>query len=155
MAEIGSVLTAAAMGVSHRSIGSQMGVGESTIRAIRASYLTRGNCIRKVGSGRRSKCTAHNIRAIMKEVRNNPFVSAPEVRLTAGVEHVSADTVLRVIYASGEFNNYWAARKPFISAVNVQHRVEWCNRYKDWQAEDCGRTNHQSHFVPGYLGRYL
>ena len=128
-----------------------MGVGESTIRAIRASYLTRGNCIRKVGSGRRSKYTAHNIRAIMKEVRNNPFVSAPEVRLTAGVEHVSANTVLRVIYASGEFNNYWAARKPN-AALNgaIGTRI---GKLKTG-AKYCGRTNHQSHFVIKEVSEY-
>ena len=81
LVEIGSVLTAVTMGVSNRSIGSQMRVGESTIRAIRARYLTR-----KIGSG-------HDIREIMKEVRNNPFVSAPEVRLTAGVERGSSTSV--------------------------------------------------------------
>ena len=154
LVEIGSVLTAAAMGVSNRSIGRQMGVGESTIRGIRARFLTRGNCIRKVGSGRKPKCTAHDTRAIMKEVRNNPFVSAPEVRLSAGVEHVSVDTVLRVVHASGEFNSYWAARKPFISAVNVQRRVEWCNRYKDWKAEDWRKVlwSDESPFTLRYKG---
>ena len=66
LVKIGSVLTAAAMGVSNRSIGSQMGVGESTIRAICARYLARGNCLQKVGSDRRSKWTAHDVRAIIK-----------------------------------------------------------------------------------------
>ena len=131
-----------------------MGVGESTIRAIRARYLIQINCLRKFGSCRKSKCTAHDVRAIMKEVRKNPFVSAPEIRLTAGIEHVSADRVLRVIHASGEFNDYWAARKLFISAVNVERFVEWCNRHKDWQAEDWRKVlwSDESPFTLRYKG---
>ena len=33
----------------------------------------------------------------MKEVRKNHSISAPEIRLTARVEYVCKDTVLRVI----------------------------------------------------------
>ena len=154
LVQLGSVLTAAGLGSSNRHIAKQMGVGESTIRAIRKRYRDRGNCLRKVGSGRRTKCSTHDKRAIMKEVRKNPFISAPEIRLTAGVEHVCKDTVLRVIHRSGEFNSYWAARKPFISAVNVQKRVEWCNRYKDWSAADWRKVlwSDESPFTLRYKG---
>ena len=98
LVQLGSVLTAAGLGSSNRHIAKQMGVGESTIRAIRNRYRDRGNCLRKIGSGRRTKCSRHDKRAIMKEVRKNPFISAPEIRLTAGVEHVCKDTALRVIH---------------------------------------------------------
>ena len=37
--------------------------------------------------------------------------------------HVREDTVLRVIHRAVEFNCYWAARKPFITAKNVAKRV--------------------------------
>ena len=54
LVQMGSVLTAAGLGSSNRHIAKQMGVGESTIRAIRKRYRDRGNCLRRVGSGRRT-----------------------------------------------------------------------------------------------------
>ena len=82
LVQMGSVLTAAGLGSSNRHIANQMGVGESTISAIRKRYRDRGNCLRKVGSGRRNKCFTHAKRAITKEVRKNSFISTPEIRLT-------------------------------------------------------------------------
>ena len=42
LVQLGSVLTAAGPGSSNRHIAKQMGVGESTIRAIRKRYRDRG-----------------------------------------------------------------------------------------------------------------
>ena len=98
LVQIGSVLTAAGLGSSNRYFAKQMGVGESTTRSIRKRYQDRGNCLMKVGSGGRSKSSDHDVRAIMKEVKMNHFVSAPEIRFTAGVEHVSKDAVYRVTH---------------------------------------------------------
>ena len=68
--------------------------------------MVRGNCLRKVGSDRRSKCSANDVRAIVREVKKNPSVSSPEIQLTTELGNVSQDTFRRVIDDSGEFNSY-------------------------------------------------
>ena len=124
LAEQKSILTAAEFGATNRHIAREMGVSDSSIRAIRVRCAARDNCLSKSGSGRPRKCSALDVRAMMREIKKNPFISASEIRLMAGVHHVSEDTVLRVIHRSGEFNCYWAARKPFITAKNVAKRLE-------------------------------
>ena len=62
LVEQGSILTAAGFGASSRQIARGMGVGESTIRAIRARYAARNNCLRKSGSGPPRKCSALDVR---------------------------------------------------------------------------------------------
>lgn len=64
-------------------------------------------------------------------------------------------TIRSRIKESGEFNSYWAVRKPFINPVNRARRVEWCRAHLNWTKEQWKRVlwSGESPFVLSFKGR--
>ena len=78
--------------------------------------------------GRKRKTSPTTDHHIVIQVKRNRFMTAMELKNTMppGVD-VSLNTIRNRIKESGEFNWYWAARKPFIATVNKRRRLAWAN----------------------------
>jgi transposase len=56
----------------------------------------------------------------------NRFACATDILKAIPHEGVSKYTIYRRIREGTDFDNYWAAKKPFINERNRQRRVAWC-----------------------------
>ncbi|XP_021695384.1 uncharacterized protein LOC110675240 [Aedes aegypti] len=83
------------------------------------------------GRGRKPKLTDRHNRIILREINENPKVSAPKLADSlsryANVK-VSPQTVRNVIHATG-YRGCVARKKPFISAKNIKKRLEYAQKY--------------------------
>lgn len=49
---------------------------------------------------------------------------------------ISEKTIIRGIKEGTGFKSYWAAKKPFISEINRQRRIEWCQAHLHWTTDE-------------------
>jgi hypothetical protein len=75
-------------------------------------------------------------RRVGRIVLANRFTTAPDIAHSLGLEGVSDKTVIRSVKEVTGFENYWAAKKPFISEINRRRRVEWCRAHQDMTIDD-------------------
>mmetsp|Transcript_18904 Transcript_18904/g.31620 ORF Transcript_18904/g.31620 Transcript_18904/m.31620 type:complete len:248 (+) Transcript_18904:46-789(+) len=129
----GRILAHKAEGKSCNAICKLLGINWHTVKTILERNEAGLPLGRKEGSGRPRKTSIQTDRAIVRSVKANRFTTAREIQdaLKAhgeqfnGQDLVSEKTIRRRIKESGEFNSYWAAKKPFISEMNRAKRVEW------------------------------
>ncbi|GFY41541.1 transposable element Tc1 transposase [Trichonephila inaurata madagascariensis] len=72
-------------------------------------------------------------RAIVRKVKKNPKISAPKLAdqiATASGKKVHPETVRRIL-RSGGYNGRVSSRKPFISSVNQQKRLDFASPHVD------------------------
>jgi transposase len=123
-------------GCSTKCISTKMGRDKHTIRRLICLHKNGDSLDRKEGSGRKRKTSAQMDRAILREVKKNRFISARtiqnEFNLNYGPERICLNTIRSRIKEDGNFSSFWAARKPFISDVNIAKRLEWCREHQDW-----------------------
>ena len=118
-------------GIPWINIVKQFSTSNGTISRILKKYNATSQIVRKPGTGK-SRCTTSAMdRRILREVKKNPFVTSREIKEALGVT-ICRRTLRRRICESGEFKSYWAARKPFITAVNIARRLAWCLVHQHW-----------------------
>ena len=107
------------------------------------------------GRGRKRKTTERQDRFILTLVKRNRFITIPEILEYECLSNVCANTISSRIKESGEFNSYWACRKPFISKKNRIHRVQWAKEHLNWTKEQRNRVlwTDESPFVLRYNGK--
>ena len=91
--------------------------------------------------GRKRKTSPTTDRGIIIQTKRNRFITAKELKasLPAGID-LSLNTIRSRIKESGEFNSYWAARKPFISKSNRIKRLAWARDHVNWSLEQWRRV---------------
>ena len=91
--------------------------------------------------GRKRKTSDTTDRNIVLQVKRSRFISASQVKqaLPDGIT-LSENTIRSRIKESGEFNSYWAARKPFITQANKLKRVAWAKEHVNWTPEQWARV---------------
>ena len=89
--------------------------------------------------GRPRKTSPQTDRLIMRSVRANRFLSATDLKENMALQYLSSATIIRRIKETGEFNSYWAARKPLLSEKNRQKRLAWCEARVNWSLEQWER----------------
>ncbi|GFY48103.1 transposable element Tc1 transposase [Trichonephila inaurata madagascariensis] len=92
-----------------------------------------GNVLNKSRCGRPHKLSYRKSRAIVRKVKKNPKISAPKLAdqiATASGKKVHPETV-RKILLSGGYNGRVFRRKPFISSVNQQKRLDFASAHVD------------------------
>ncbi|GFY48328.1 hypothetical protein TNIN_457851 [Trichonephila inaurata madagascariensis] len=92
----------------------------------------RGNGLNKSRCGRPHKLSDRDARAIVRKVKKNPKISAPKLVdqiATASGKKVHPETVRRI--RSGGYNGRGSSRKPFISSVNQQKRLDFASPHVD------------------------
>ena len=127
-------------GRSIESIRREFNFSTGAIFDICKRMDTDGKWVRKKGSGGKRKVPRYKRARILAEVERDRFATGQEILDRAGVENVHERTVRREILRSGEFKNHLAAKKPFISDLNIQRRLEWCLEHQDWTIDQWRRV---------------
>ncbi|GFY56487.1 transposable element Tc1 transposase [Trichonephila inaurata madagascariensis] len=105
----------------------------STVQTIYRNYVMRGNVLNKSRCGRPRKLSDRDARAIVRKVKKNPKISAPKLAdqiETSSGKKVHPETVRRIL-RSGGYNDRISSRKPFISSVNQQKRLDFASPHVD------------------------
>ncbi len=150
----GRILEMHQQGISQRDIGEALGISRSKVQRRLQSYFERGTMTRKKGSGRPRSTDKRNDRAIVREVKINPFITCREIKANNPDLNVSLDTIRRRIIESGEFKSYWAANKPYLSQDHIRRRLEWCIEHVTWSDEQWKQVlfSDESPYVLRYSG---
>jgi transposase len=142
-------------GRSYRSIANELGTTKSTIERLMRRWDRFGDFKRKAGSGRPRKTSVQTDRLIIRTVQNDRFISASKIKSDLALTNISIDTIERRIRSLGEYNSYWAARKPFLRESNVKKRLDWCIAHQNWTSEQWQRVlwTDESPFVLRYAAK--
>jgi len=106
------------------------------IKADKARVAEAGVVDRTEKRGRKRKTTASDDRMIVNAVKTDRFTTAKGIQSTvAAALGLSLNTIRGRIKESGEFNSYFAARKPFISGNNKIKRLAWAKEHLHWTSE--------------------
>ncbi|GFY47776.1 transposable element Tcb1 transposase [Trichonephila inaurata madagascariensis] len=79
------------------------------------------------------KLSDRDARAIVRKVKKNPKISAPKLAdqiATASGKKVHPETLRRIL-RSGGYNGRVSRKKPFISSVNQQKRLDFASAHVD------------------------
>jgi len=113
-------------GMTNYRIARVLCVSQSTVALWIDRYFQDENCSRMPGSGRKRKTSPQFDRAACRMVLVDRFTTAADILKVLPAEGISKHTIYRRIREGTGFENYWAAKKPFISERNRLRRVEWC-----------------------------
>ena len=154
--EIGQILALIQCGHSYRSIAKDVGRSKEAIRMIFLKFTATGSAARRHGSGRPCKTTARVDAAVLRVVRAHPRTSCCDLhREFEDLRHVSLRTIQRRIVETGEFQNVFTRRKPFINTRNRAIQVQWARDHLSWTREQWRRVlwSDESPFVLRYNRR--
>jgi hypothetical protein len=142
-------------GYSERKIGEELGIGKTTVHNLITKWKKTGSLDRKSGQGRKRITSPTTDRYITTSVKRDRFITAKAIKEERGLGDICENTIRNRIKESGEFDSYWAVRKPFISARNRRIRVEWAKAHLNWTVNDWRRIlwSDESPFVMAYNGR--
>lgn len=118
-------------GKSLRVIGSTVGRSLSTIQYIVKVFKTQGVVDKKQRNSNRKKLTRRHQSFLIREVRKDPTVSAPNLAKMLHLYYnitVTSQTV-RNYLRKLMFRSRIAARKPFINRINRMKRVNFAKKY--------------------------
>lgn len=118
-------------GKSQREIAKLVNKSRGTIQHIIHRFTRDGRIANKEKTSSKKAFSERDEAFIVREIKKNPRLSAP--KLTEMVKsqldiHVNPETVRRVLRKRG-YNGRVARKKPFISNVNRQKRLEFARKY--------------------------
>lgn len=122
---------------SLREIGRILSKPFSTIRYIIRKIKNTEQLNNSLRSGRPRKLTTRDENFIIREIKKNPFKSAPKLAATlynVTEKHVHPDTIKNVLRKHG-YRARTARRKPFVSIINRRKRLEFAKKYINQSAE--------------------
>ncbi|GFS61731.1 transposable element Tc1 transposase [Trichonephila inaurata madagascariensis] len=90
----------------------------------------RGNVLNKSRCGRPHKLSSRDARAIVRKVKKNPKISTPKLADQIERKKIHPETVRRIL-RSGGYNGRVSRRKPFISSMNQQKRLDFASAHVD------------------------
>lgn len=118
-------------GMTLRAIADAVGRTHSTVQKIINKWKYEGTLKNRGGRGRKRILSAADERAFVRNLQRNPKTSLPklakEVADTIG-KPVSTSTLRRVAHKNN-LRGRVARKKPFISKVNMQKRLEFAKAY--------------------------
>ncbi|GFU49051.1 transposable element Tcb1 transposase [Trichonephila clavipes] len=118
-------------GLTYRAIGIQLNISLFTVRSIVKKFNETGSIKNKVRSGRPGMFSAREKRSIIKEVKKNPKISAPQLaKNVANTSHktLSAQTIRNVLHEESYYGRA-ARKKPFISERNRRKRLDFAKHH--------------------------
>lgn len=142
-------------GESQREICSKLGIGKTAVHNLVKKWKTEQTLDRKSGQGRKRKTSSTTDRYILTRVKRDRFVTAKAIKEQGDLGGICENTIRARIKETGEFDSYWAVKKPYISARNRRLRVQWCRAHLNWTVEDWRRVlwSDESPFVLSFNGR--
>jgi hypothetical protein len=97
-----------------------------------------GTTIDRPRSGRPKLSSATDDRVLCRMARANPRLSAPELQRLWSVK-ASVTTVRERLRAHGLWG-YIARRKPLLTPLHRQRRLQWCRERKNWSIHQWRRV---------------
>lgn len=127
-------------GYSSRQIAGRLSLVQSTVvRSLKMSQGTRKFSYDKPSG--RSKCTSERLdNSIVKAAKKSPRKSS--LGIHAGLPpdfRPSPRTIRRRLFNAG-LKSYTPAKKPMLSAKNIRDRLTFCNKYRQWTADQWKRV---------------
>lgn len=120
-------------GISYSEIGKIINRSKSTVQKVINRFKSENLIANKPRTGRPPKLNNREERKIEAIIKKDPFTSAPkiatELKESFGKD-VSADTVRRCIKRAG-YNARTARKKPHVSEINKEKRMEFATEYKN------------------------
>lgn len=129
--ERGIILKLRNEGKSLREIAKTMGRSHSSIQYVIKNFQSTGSILSKARTGRPSKLTEREKRTILASVKENPRITASKISENlreSFSKHIHEDTV-RKILKKNDYHGRVARRKPYISDINRQKRMDFANEY--------------------------
>lgn len=118
-------------GKSEREISKLVNKSKSTVHDIISRYKENGFIANKERAPRSKKLSARDESMVLREVKKNPFTSAP--KLTAMVKEASGTEVnpetIRRLLRKNEFHGRVPRKKPLISKKNQNDRLVFARQY--------------------------
>ncbi|GFX50160.1 transposable element Tc1 transposase [Trichonephila clavipes] len=115
-----------------REIGKIVSRTHSSIQRVINNYTSSKSVISKPRSGRPSKLTLREKRYVFKSIRLNPRLSASQVandiRESFKKHFMCEDTIRKILKKAG-YHGRVAHKKPHISAVNRENRLDFANEH--------------------------
>ena len=133
-------------------VAKDFGISQSTVSAIYKKYIATSSVQRKPGSGRLRITSDRDDKRIISLIQKDRFITPNELKKHEFLAHVSCSTIRRRIKQSGEFESYWASRKPFLRKANIIKRLLWAKAHLHWTKEQWARVlwSDESPFVLRY-----
>lgn len=120
-------------GQSYGEIAKTVELSRASVQTVVKKFYTSGSVKSKQRSGRPKRLNNRDRRYILKKINSNPHISAP--KLANKIENVSGKVVhpetVRKFLRSEGFHGRIPRKKPFISAQNIQKRLEFANTHLD------------------------
>lgn len=126
---------------THASIAKNLGISRPTVTKVINRFKKTGSYSVGRHTGRRRKTTKRDDSVICRQASVDPFVTAPQIRrnLDFALLDVSTRTIQRRLR-----EKYGPARKPskkpLLTAVMRQKRLQFCYKYRHWTAMDWRRV---------------
>jgi transposase len=130
----GQIVGMAKSDKSSREIGNQLGIPHTTIAYTIRRYKENSSNIDRKRSGRPAVLTERSKNLLRREAKRNRFKPLKEITNQLPVK-VSVTTSRKALNERG-LHHHVAAKKPLISAQNIQRRKDWCGRFGNWPEEE-------------------
>ena len=129
------VVSLANDGFSQRHIARELKISRCAVQNILKKNRIFSN-IRNQNKGRKPKMNIRAQRKLIIMSKQNPTLTANEIRREAGVRNdVSVDTVKRILRSANLFGRI-ATKKPFFNKRIKRLRREWCKEKHNWNVID-------------------
>jgi DDE superfamily endonuclease/Transposase len=125
-------------------IAAKLGRGESTIRMFLAKVRDTGTTTNLPWSGRPRITTPIQderlVNHALHDIKKREYPSAETIQVESGLTDVSTRTVQRRLKESGKVTSVVPKKKPFLTQANIQNRLTWCYKHKDWTSDQWARV---------------
>lgn len=135
--ERGQIVGAHHAGMTERSIAEMYGFAKSTVNRVINDFEKRGLTKPPPMSGRLPKLKESDKSRLTELVEENHLASLSEITAQFRdliLDDVSESTIRRALHEEGYFGRV-GLRKPFISEVNRERRLQWANQRASWRNE--------------------
>lgn len=145
--QVAQIVTLVEEGYSYRQVGDRMDISSSVVSRAYNRYLETGDYQRRVGQGRRRATNPRDDRAIVRRVRQEPFVPANVVaqnfpnrrqqqqqqrrRPQQQPRNISVQTVRNRLRETG-VRSRSAARVPMLSPIHRRNRLAYARQHVHW-----------------------
>lgn len=127
-------------GNSQTKTALEFGVSRRSVQEVMRKYREGHGIENLKKCGRRRKLTERQERKLARESRKNPKMTANELRFALDLSSsVSTNTVKRSLRRANLFGRV-AVKKPFLSSKQIDKRLEWCLKRKDWSQDQWERV---------------
>jgi len=118
-------------GFTIRSIANAVKVPRSTVNDIISRYKKTANIENATGRGRKSIFTNNEKKLIIRKVKKNPRISAPEILADVSNEFKKTSSVqtIRNILHEDNYKGVYAKKKPYISQRNKSKRLAFARQH--------------------------